>query len=222
MRNQITWIAAGAAALTLTACATDPYTGERRASRAAIGAGIGALAGAAVGYATNTSSSEQGRRNALIGAGVGALAGAGVGSYMDRQAAELEAELRNTGVSVTKAGDRIILNMPGGITFPSAGYDVNASFYPTLGSVAKVLKKYDQTLIDVSGHTDSDGTDAYNLELSQRRAASVSNYLVGQGVLGQRLIVRGYGESQPIASNANAAGKAQNRRVEIQIAPYTG
>jgi outer membrane protein OmpA-like peptidoglycan-associated protein len=212
-----------AAALLLAGCeSVNPYTGESRVSRSTYGAGIGALAGAAVGALTNTSSSRQMQKNALIGAGIGALAGAGVGAYMDRQAEELAAELRNTGVSVVKNGDQITLIMPGNVTFATDSADINANFYPVLGSVAKVLQKYRQTLVDVAGHTDSDGPADYNMALSQRRANSVAAYLVSQGVLAGRLIVTGYGETRPIASNATAQGKAQNRRVEIQIAPYTG
>jgi outer membrane protein OmpA-like peptidoglycan-associated protein len=214
---------AAVSVLALTGCTTtNPYTGESQTSRTAIGAGIGAGVGAILGAATNTSSSEQARKNALIGAGVGALIGGGVGNYMDRQQAELAAELRSTGVSVTRNGDSIILNMPGDVTFPTNQDSINSSFYPVLNSVTKVLKKYNQTLVDVRGHADSDGPDDYNLALSQRRAISVANYLTGQGVLPGRLIVQGFGESQPIASNATAEGKARNRRVEIQIAPYTG
>jgi outer membrane protein OmpA-like peptidoglycan-associated protein len=112
--------------------------------------------------------------------------------------------------------------MPGNVTFATDSADINANFYPVLGSVAKVLQKYRQTLVDVAGHTDSDGPADYNMALSQRRANSVAAYLVSQGVLAGRLIVTGYGETRPIASNATAQGKAQNRRVEIQIAPYTG
>ena len=142
---------------------------------------------------------------------------------MDRQQAELAAELRGTGVSVTRLpNNQILLNMPSNVTFPTDGSDINASFYPVLRSVAIVLRKYNQTLVDVRGHTDSDGADDYNLALSQRRANSVANFLVNEGILGQRLVVTGFGESQPIDTNATAAGKAHNRRVEIQIAPYTG
>jgi outer membrane protein OmpA-like peptidoglycan-associated protein len=214
---------AAVSAMALAGCTTtNPYTGESQTSRTAIGAGIGAGVGAILGAATNTSSSEQARKNALIGAGVGALIGGGVGNYMDRQQAELAAELRATGVSVTRNGNLIILNMPGDVTFPTNQDAINSSFYPVLNSVVKVLKKYNQTLVDVRGHADSDGPDDYNLALSQRRAISVANYLTGQGVLPGRLIVQGFGESQPIASNATAEGKARNRRVEIQIAPYTG
>jgi outer membrane protein OmpA-like peptidoglycan-associated protein len=208
--------------LALAGCqSVDPYTGESRVSRSTYGAGIGALAGAAVGALTNTSNSKQMQKNALIGAGIGALAGGGIGAYMDRQAEELAAELRSTGVSVVREGDQIRLIMPGNITFPTNGDQLNSSFYPVLGSVVKVLQKYKQTLVDVTGHTDSDGPDDYNLALSQRRANSVASYLVSQGVLSGRLMVTGYGESRPIAPNTTADGKAQNRRVEIQISPYT-
>jgi outer membrane protein OmpA-like peptidoglycan-associated protein len=134
----------------------------------------------------------------------------------------LAAELRSTGVSVVREGNAIRLIMPGNITFPTAGDQVNASFYPVLGSVTKVLTKYNQTTVDVAGHTDSDGADDYNLALSQRRANSVASYLVQQGIQPGRLMVTGYGESQPIASNATADGKQQNRRVEIQIQAFTG
>ncbi|MGE3866424.1 MAG: OmpA family protein [Hyphomonadaceae bacterium] len=211
------------AAFLLAGCqSVDPYTGQSRVSRSTYGAGIGALAGAAVGALTNTSNSKQMQKNALIGAGVGALAGAGVGAYMDRQAEELAAELRGTGVSVVKTGDQIQLVMPGNVTFATNSSDINASFYPVLGSVAKVLQKYKQTIVDVRGHTDSDGADDYNMALSQRRANAVGSYLVSQGVIAGRLMVQGYGETMPVASNATPEGKAQNRRVEIQIQPFTG
>lgn len=216
-------VAAGLSALVLAGCqSVDPYTGQTRTSRSTYGAGIGALAGAAIGALTNTSNSKQMQKNALIGAGVGALAGAGVGAYMDRQAEELAAELSGTGVSVVRTGDQIQLVMPGNVTFATDSSDVNQSFFPVLGSVSKVLKKYNQTLVDISGHTDSDGADDYNLALSQRRANSVASYLVGQGIVAGRLMVVGYGESRPVASNATAEGKSQNRRVEIQIQPFTG
>jgi outer membrane protein OmpA-like peptidoglycan-associated protein len=214
---------AALSAFVLAGCeSVDPYTGQARTSRSTYGAGIGALAGAAIGALTNTSNSKQMQKNALIGAGVGALAGAGVGAYMDRQAEELAAELRGTGVSVVKTGDQIQLVMPGNVTFATDSSDVSQSFYPVLGSVAKVLKKYNQTLVDVSGHTDSDGADDYNLALSQRRANSVASYLVSQGIVSGRLMVTGYGESRPVAPNTTAEGKSQNRRVEIQIQPFTG
>jgi outer membrane protein OmpA-like peptidoglycan-associated protein len=210
-------IAALTAAALLGACTTDPYTGEQKVSNTAAGAGLGALAGAGLGMLAGGND----RRNALVGAGVGALAGGLVGNYMDGQEAELRAQLQGTGVSVTRAGDRIILNMPSNITFASDQDAISSQFYPTLNSVTLVLKKYNQTLIDVYGHTDSTGDDAHNLDLSQRRAMSVATYLNSQGIDGRRFSVIGYGESRPIATNATAEGRALNRRVEIQLLPIT-
>jgi len=204
-------------AFTAACTTTDPFTGQQRISNTAGGAGIGAVAGAALG----TLAGGDDRRNALIGAGIGALAGGGIGSYMDQQQAELRAQLQGTGVSVTRVGNNIILNMPSNITFATDQDAINAGFYPTLNSVVLVLKKFNQTLIDVYGHTDSTGSDSYNLNLSQRRAQSVASYLSGQGVNGQRFAVQGFGESRPIADNGSDAGRAQNRRVEIQLVPIT-
>lgn len=209
------------ASLVLGACTTDPYTGERKASHTGKGAAIGAAAGAAIGALTNTSSGKQAARNALIGAGIGALAGGGVGYYMDQQEKKLRQRLQSTGVSVTRVGDNIILNMPGNITFATDSSDINANFYNTLNSVALVFKEYDKTIINVMGHTDSTGSDQYNMELSQRRANSVAQYLIAQNLMPQRFVVQGFGESRPIASNDTEAGRQQNRRVEIQISPLT-
>jgi len=208
-------------AFLLGACTTNPYTGERETSNAAKGAGIGALAGAAIGALTNTSSGKQAGRNALIGAGIGALAGGGVGYYMDVQEKKLRDRLQGTGVSVTRVGDNIILNMPGNVTFKTNSSDINSSFYEVLNSVAIVLKEYEKSTVEVMGHTDNTGSDGYNMDLSQRRASSVAQYLISQGVYAPRLIVQGFGESRPIASNATPEGREQNRRVEIQISPLT-
>lgn len=204
-------------AFTAACTTTDPFTGQQRISNTAGGAGIGAVAGAALG----TLAGGDDRRNALIGAGIGALAGGGIGAYMDNQQAELRAQLQGTGVSVTRVGNNIILNMPSNITFASDQDAINAGFYPTLNSVVLVLKKFNQTLIDVYGHTDSTGSDTYNLDLSQRRAQSVASYLSGQGVNGQRFAVQGFGETRPVADNGSDAGRALNRRVEIQLVPIT-
>ncbi|MEJ6782970.1 OmpA family protein [Aminobacter sp. Piv2-1] len=201
----------------VAACTTDPYTGQQKVSNAAAGAGIGALAGAGLGLLAGGND----RRNALIGAGVGALAGGLAGGYMDRQESELRAQLQGTGVSVTRAGDQIILNMPSNITFNTDQDAVKANFYPTLNSVALVLKKFNQTTVDVFGHTDSTGDDNYNFDLSQRRALSVANYLSAQNVDSRRFAVTGFGETRPIASNGTPEGRAQNRRVEIQLSPLT-
>ena len=207
-----------AASIALAACTTtDPFTGQQQISRTAGGAAIGAAVGAGLG----TLAGGDDRRNALIGAGIGALAGGAVGNYMDRQQAELRAQLQGTGVSVTRVGDRIILNMPSNITFPVDQDQVLPAFFATLDSVVLVLNRYNQTIIDVYGHTDSTGDEGYNLGLSQRRANSVANYFTSKGVDGRRLLVTGFGESRPIADNGTDAGRAQNRRVEIQFSPLS-
>ncbi len=213
-------VSAVAAVAFLSACTTDPYTGEQKISNtaggAAIGAGLGALAGAAVGGSDRT------QRNAvLLGAGIGALTGGAIGGYMDNQEAELRAQLEGTGVSVTRVGDQIILNMPSNITFSTDQDAVKAGSYPTLNSVALVINKFNRTVVDVYGHTDSTGDDGYNFDLSQRRALSVANYLSAQGVDSRRFAVTGFGETRPIAKNNSEAGRAQNRRVEIQLSPLT-
>lgn len=205
-------------ALALVAgCTTDPLTGREKPANAATGAALGAIAGAGLGLLAGGDD----RRNALIGAGIGALAGAGIGAYMDKQEKELRQALAGTGVTVTREGDRIILNMPSAITFPVDGDQVNAAFQPTLGAVAAVLKKYDKTLVDVDGHTDSSGSDSYNQGLSERRALAVANVMHAQGIDGRRFAIRGHGESEPVASNATEAGRAANRRVEIQVQPLS-
>jgi outer membrane protein OmpA-like peptidoglycan-associated protein len=208
-----------AAALVVAGCeTTDAYTGEKKVNNASKGAGIGALAGAAIGALTGDNSKER-RERALIGAGVGALTGAGVGAYMDKQEAKLRAQLQGTGVSVTRNGDDLVLNMPGNITFKTASADLNSNFYKVLDSVSLVLKEFDKTTIDVEGHTDSDGSTEYNQQLSQNRANSVGSYLQSHGVNPQRIVALGAGESRPIASNDTAAGKQQNRRVELKLQP---
>jgi outer membrane protein OmpA-like peptidoglycan-associated protein len=218
MKKQL--VAVMAAAAFAAACTTDPFTGERQMSNTAGGALLGAGAGALVGLAVGGTGVAQ-RNAALIGAGVGALAGGTIGAYMDQQEAELRAQLQGTGVSVTRNGDYIILNMPSNITFATDQDAVMPGFYPTLNSVGLVLNRFNRTLVDVNGHTDSVGSDSYNFGLSQRRALSVANYLSAQGVDGRRLVVNGYGKTQPIASNATEDGRAQNRRVEIYLTPLT-
>ena len=203
----------------VTGCMTyDPYTGEKEVSKTTSGAAIGAAAGVAVGLMVGDSSSERKRRAIQLGV-AGGLAGGAVGNYMDRQEAKLRAQLQGTGVSVTRSGDNIILNMPGNVTFQTNSADINAGFYQVLNSVALVLKEFDKTVVDVAGHADSTGDDAMNMELSQRRATSVSSYLAAQGISTQRLITVGYGETRPIASNDTVEGRQQNRRVEITLQP---
>ncbi len=210
------------AAVLLTACTTtDPYTGEERTSRATEGAIIGAIGGAIVGALTNTSSGEQAARNALIGAGIGALAGGAIGNYMDEQEAELRRELEATGVRVRRYGDNIELIMPSNITFDTDSAQVKPEFRRTLNSVATVLNHYDQTYIYVDGHTDTVGNREYNYDLSELRAESVAEMLVQRSVLPGRLIVRGFGETDPLVPTGDNVNEPENRRVELQIVPYT-
>ena len=207
--------------LTSVGCNTlNPYTGESQTSKAVKGGVIGAAAGAVVGVISGDNGKER-RRNALLGAGLGALTGGAVGYYMDRQEMQLRQQLQGTGVSVTRQGDNIILNMPGNITFAVASSDINADFYSVLNSVTIVVSKFDKTLIEIMGYSDSTGAEDYNQVLSEQRATSVSQYLISQGVIAQRLGIYGYGESHPIADNASEAGRALNRRVEIVLLPIT-
>ncbi len=206
-----------AAAAFLAGCTTDPYTGQQKVSNTAGGAALGALAGAGIGMLAGGDD----RRNALIGAGVGALAGGAIGSYMDQQEAELRGYLQGTGVSVTRNGNQIVLNMPSNITFATDQDQVMPAFHQTLNAVGLVLNKYNRTLVDVNGHTDSTGSQQHNMALSQRRAMSVGNYLVSQGVDGRRLAINGFGPNQPVATNATPDGRALNRRVEIYLSPIT-
>lgn len=213
----------GAAACTvLIGCQTlDPYTQESKTSRATTGAVIGAVAGAVVGLVSGDDAVER-RQRALIGAGVGALAGGAIGNYQDRQEAKLRAELQGSGVSVTRMGDNITLNMPGNVTFATDSADLSPAFFNVLTSVSKVMTEFDRTVVEVAGHTDSTGSDSYNQGLSERRANSVSRYLQTQGINSQRLITVGMGESRPVADNSSESGRQSNRRVEITMVPITG
>jgi outer membrane protein OmpA-like peptidoglycan-associated protein len=211
---------AGLAALSLSACTSiNPYTGDSQLSNTAGGALIGAGGGAVVGGIIGAATGNDPRVGALIGAGVGGLTGGAIGNYMDQQERELRAQLQNTGVSVTRQGNQIILNMPSNITFATDSSKVQPQFNETLVSVGLVLKKFDKTLIDVYGFTDSSGSDEYNLKLSNDRAVSVATVLANQGVNQQRFYITGKGEEDPIATNANEAGRSQNRRVEIMLSP---
>ena len=205
----------------VTGCmTTDPYTGEQEVNKTSKGAAIGAGVGVAIGLLTGDSSAERKKRALILGS-AGGLAGGAVGNYMDRQEAKLRAQLQGNGVSVTRNGNNIILNMPGNVTFQTNSADINAAFYPVLNSVGIVLKEFDKTIVDVAGHADSTGPDDKNMELSQRRAGSVSSYLAAQGINAQRLVTTGYGETRPIASNDTVEGRQQNRRVEITLVPVT-
>lgn len=200
-----------------SACTTNPFTGERQVAKTATGATIGAAAGAAIGALTGRDRAKR----AAIGAGVGALAGGAVGAYMDVQESKLRNTLQGTGVSVTRVGNELLLNMPGNVTFATNSADIKSDFYSVLNSVGLVLKEYEKTVVEVTGHTDSTGDDMYNQELSERRASSVGRYLEAQGVQSVRVVTKGFGERMPVASNDSPEGRQQNRRVELRLIPIT-
>lgn len=205
-------------ALLATACATtDPWTGDERATRTSQGAAIGAGVGAVIGAISGGDRLER----AAIGAGIGALSGAAIGNYMDRQEAELRRQLRGTGVSVTRRGNDIILNMPGNVTFDFDSASLRSEFYEVLNSVALVLDEFEKTVLVIDGHTDSTGSRSYNMELSQRRAEAVGDYLVAQEIAPVRLATYGYGPDYPIADNDTESGRQANRRVELTLKPVT-
>ncbi|MEE8364799.1 MAG: OmpA family protein [Gammaproteobacteria bacterium] len=217
-------IAIGTASiLALSGCETfDAYTGEKKTSSTAKGAGIGASIGVALAYIKNRNKSSKKRKESMLkAAGIGAIAGAGVGYYMDTQEAKLRKQLRGTGVSVERDGDNINLIMPSNITFESGGHTLNSSFFEVMDSVVLVVQEFEKTIIVSAGHTDSKGSDSYNQALSERRANSVAEYLLTKGVVEARIESVGFGESQPVADNGSAEGRALNRRVEISLFPIT-
>jgi outer membrane protein OmpA-like peptidoglycan-associated protein len=211
-----------ACAVVLSACqsnpfmTTDPYTGEEKVNKTTKGAGIGAAVGLLTGIIIGGD-----RRRLLIASGIGALTGGLVGNYMDREDAKLRAQLQGTGVSVTRVGDQIILNMPGNVTFATNSHNISADFFEVLNSVALVLNEFDQTYVDVIGHTDSTGSLEHNQRLSERRADSVARYLKSQQVLPERILTKGMGPNAPVASNDTPEGRSLNRRVEIVLTPIT-
>ena len=210
--------AALAALVTTSACVTDPETGQRTISKAAIGGIGGALGGYLLGDIVG---GRNDRTEKIIGAGLGGIAGAGIGAYMDKQERDLRARTAGTDVQVIRQGDDLILNIPSGINFAYNSAAVQPQFQQTLDRVSSVLGQYDETYVDVYGHTDSTGSDEYNQGLSERRAISVADYLSGHGVQAARIATRGFGETQPIASNGTPEGQAANRRVEIKIVPIS-
>ncbi len=216
-------VLAAACAIGLSGCETfDAYTGEKKTSNTAKGAGIGAGIGLVLGYLRNKDESSKDRKKAMLkAAGIGAIAGGGVGYYMDSQEAKLRKTLRETGVSVERDGDNINLIMPGNITFVTAGHDLDQGFHKVLDSVVLVLQEFDKTIIVVAGHTDSRGSETYNQALSERRAQSVASYLAQKNVVEARIESVGFGEKHPMADNGTDAGRALNRRVELSLVPIT-
>jgi outer membrane protein OmpA-like peptidoglycan-associated protein len=214
-------LSAAAAGLLVTtaACVTDPNTGERRVSKAAIGAVLGGGAGYLLG---DLIGGRRDRTERIVGAGIGAIAGGAAGAYMDRQEQELRRQTAGSGVVIEREGDELLLTMPAGITFAFDRSDIQPQFQPVLNQVAQTLEAYPQTLIDVYGHTDSTGTDAYNQALSERRAQSVADYLAARGVQPVRIATQGYGETRLLVDpERTEADRQANRRVEIRIVPAT-
>lgn len=213
-----TILAFAVASFGLGGCVThDAHTGEEKTSSATKGSIMGAIGGAAVGAATS-SKSDRGK-GALIGAASGAAIGGSIGHYMDKQEADLRRKLEGSGVRVVRDGDQIALMMPGNITFDLNQSSIKPSFSGTLESVALVLREYDKTIIQVEGHADSSGSDSYNQMLSERRAYSVRDFMLNQGIEPKRTRAAGYGENYPVASNDTEEGREQNRRVELTLVP---
>lgn len=208
------------AATMLAGCAT--YTGQTNdpndPNRTGRGALIGASIGAVAGLLSGKDATER-RQRAMVGAGIGGLAGAGIGAYQDRQEAELRRQTAGTGVDVQRDGDVIKLNLPDGVTFDFNKTDVKPQFYPALNSIASTIKEYNQTIVEINGHTDNVGSLAANQKVSEARAQSVGNYLGGQGVQSVRMEMHGYNYQYPVADNTTDSGRALNRRVEIRLIP---
>lgn len=209
--------AAALSLLTVSACVTDPNTGERKVSRTAIGAGGGALAGLLLGGLIG------GGTGRIIGAGIGGIAGGAVGYSMDKQIKRLREQTAGTGVDVSETdnGQAILVNLPEGVTFDVGSYSLKPQFRDTLDKVAQTLADNPDSLIDVYGHTDSTGSDAFNQTLSENRANTVANYLSSHGVAAARIRAKGFGETMPVAENTTEQGRARNRRVEIKIVPVS-
>lgn len=208
------------AALGTTACTTDPYTGQQRVNRTAVGIAGGAIAGYLLGDLVG---GRNDRTEQLIGAGIGAIAGGAVGAYMDRQEAELRRQTAGTGIDVMRQGDDLILRMPSSVTFDVDRWEVKPQFHSVLDDVARTLGGYNQTYIDVLGHTDTTGSHEHNQLLSERRAGAVADYLATRGVARERMATRGYGETAPLyVPDDTEMKKAANRRVEIKIVPFRG
>src|SRR5258708_24603095 len=197
---------------------TDPYTGEKRTTSTTLGALIGAGAGAAIGMISGHDAKQR-RQRALVGAGVGALAGGAVGNYMDRQESELRALMRDSGVTGTRKGEDIVLNMPGNITFRTGNADLNAQFFKGLDGVAQVAKKYDKTIIEIAGHTDNVGGADFTKQLSRRRASAVAQYLQSRGATEPRITTAAGAEEPPTPSHSTEQGRPPNPRAPVAPPP---
>jgi len=203
--------------VSLSACVTDPNTGERKVSRTAIGGVGGAVAGALLGGLIG------GKTARIIGAGVGGVAGAAVGYQMDKQIKELREQTAGSGIDVSETdnGQAILVNLPNGVTFATGSYAISPTFQATLDEIAQSLRDYPNSLVDVYGHTDTVGSTQSNQVLSEERARAVANYLTGRGVATSRVRWQGFGETQPKIATGDNVNEPQNRRVEIKIVPVT-
>lgn len=221
LRSLVGVLVAALVLVSTPGCVTDPYTGERRIAKTALGGLFGAGIGAGVAAGIAALAGKDAAKAAMIGAGVGALGGAAVGAYMDAQDAKLRRFLEGTGVRVVKQGDQITLVMPSNITFDTDSAALRSDFLDVMHAVSLVLTEYDKTIIEVMGHTDSTGSDAYNLGLSRRRAQSVGNQLASEGIAQMRIVTDGFGEQYPVAPNDTVPGRQLNRRVELRLSPLT-
>ncbi len=204
-----------ACAVAAAGCSSNPFQGEHRrtATGATIGAGSGAVLGAAV------SGRHDRAQGALIGAAAGGAVGGLIGHQMDRQEADLRYQMQGTGVEVQRQGDAIRMYAPEAITFDTGKAMIKSQFRPVLDQLAYNIQQYPNTIIRIEGHTDSTGSAALNQNLSEQRARSVGNYLVQHGVPYDRIETIGYGYSRPIADNTTVMGRGMNRRVEILLIP---
>jgi len=198
------------AGLGLSACTNPDGTTNNTGTGVLAGAGVGAVLGRIIGGDA---------RGAALGGIIGAGIGGAVGDNLDRQEAALRQQMGGSGVSIVNTGSQLIVTLPEAITFPVDSAQLRPGFIGSLNDLARNLQQYPNTTVEIVGHTDSSGTASYNQQLSQRRALSVRSVLVNAGVSSQRLRAIGQGESNPVASNATAAGRQQNRRVEIFITP---
>lgn len=217
MRNKTSIVLGVAGIMALTACATDPsqYPGTegQRTQQ-------GAIAGAALGGVLGAITGDGNRGDDIVrGAVIGGVAGAVTGNIMDRQAAELRNDFDDSRIQVIRSGDDLIVRMPEAILFATDSAALNPQLRSDLFVLADSLNKYPRSIVTVTGHTDNTGSAGYNQDLSERRASSVAAVLRSGGVSSSRIRVVGAGENRPIATNQTAAGRAQNRRVDITITP---
>ena len=202
--------------MTVSACVTDPNTGERKVSRTVLGGLGGAVAGGLLGGVIG------GKTGRIIGAAAGGAAGGYVGYRMDEQIKELEEQTAGSGVDVSEVdgGDAILVNLPDGVTFATGSYTISPGFRDLLDRVATSLTRYPNSLVDVYGHTDTTGSAATNQRLSEQRAQAVANYLTSRGVNSSRIRWMGFGETRLAVQTGDGVNEPLNRRVEIKIIPF--